>query len=312
MTEAGSVEFEAINYAESGYDYGLFSVIDKTLTSLSNSTSDVGLIYQDLRNTHSANATRFSYSIPAGEHFITVKYLKDSSQNSNNDSLQFKITTPYGSYIETTTGPLIKTITMSDEDKMQFNGENVATESFVEEMLAGVGGSGSGGSSSGSSSGGIKEYVPTSASDLFKFLNTNKLNILSAYIVFNSNVSANYYSYEKMIEGEMTEAEAEAMWDASTYPVVRGGSYGYGYKCYPSIYYDGSNVEGNLKLTCSSINGFLDFYVGQNYMNVSRYQFPDVYFDEEGEVKNLAFYNYEEASIPEESINYALCKVCYY
>ena len=56
--KACAVTFKCINYAESNYDYGLLGVIE---------------------------------NVAAGDHFIDVKYRKDSSQSSNNDSLQFTV-----------------------------------------------------------------------------------------------------------------------------------------------------------------------------------------------------------------------------
>ena len=40
---------------------------------------------------NSANAQTITYNVPAGTHFIDVKYGKDDATNSNNDTLQWKI-----------------------------------------------------------------------------------------------------------------------------------------------------------------------------------------------------------------------------
>ena len=96
------VTFQYINYAEATYDFGVFSKVDTALsTSAWNSTqsggdttTDAGLeeIRLNTSSYNTANVQTLSYEIPAGEHFIDVKYAKDEATNSNNDSLQFKIT----------------------------------------------------------------------------------------------------------------------------------------------------------------------------------------------------------------------------
>lgn len=96
------VTFQYINYAEETYDFGVFSKVDTALsTSAWNSsqyagdtTTDAGLeqIRLNTSSYNSQNAQTLTYEIPAGEHFIDVKYAKDEATDSNNDSLQFKIT----------------------------------------------------------------------------------------------------------------------------------------------------------------------------------------------------------------------------
>lgn len=95
------VKFTFINSGEATYDFGVFGKVDTTLstngwTSSSNAgdtTTDAGL--EQLRcNTSSYNSTStqtLNYEVTAGEHYIDVKYGKDQSSNSGNDSLQFKL-----------------------------------------------------------------------------------------------------------------------------------------------------------------------------------------------------------------------------
>lgn len=88
--ESCSIAFSVINYADSGYDYGLFGALDTALTKDINEDSGVKKSY---KNEHSANATSLVYEdIPPGDHFIDVKFIKDSWGDGNNDSLQFKVT----------------------------------------------------------------------------------------------------------------------------------------------------------------------------------------------------------------------------
>jgi len=96
------VTFQYINYAEATYDFGVFGKVDTALsTSAWNSsqysgdtTTDAGLeqIRLNTNSYNSANAQNLTYEIPAGEHFIDVKFAKDEATDSNNDNLQFKIT----------------------------------------------------------------------------------------------------------------------------------------------------------------------------------------------------------------------------
>lgn len=96
------VTFQYINYAEATYDFGVFGKIDTTLstvgwTSTSNagdSTTDAGLeqIRLNTSSSNSANPQTLTYEIPAGMHYIDVKFGKDQASDDYNDTLQFKIT----------------------------------------------------------------------------------------------------------------------------------------------------------------------------------------------------------------------------
>lgn len=81
--------FNCINYAESNYDYGILSTLDKTL-SISN-TADSSNVQKSFKGLQSASVVPVVYTIPLGEHFVYVKYRKDSSAHKNNDSLQFTV-----------------------------------------------------------------------------------------------------------------------------------------------------------------------------------------------------------------------------
>lgn len=95
------ITIEYINYAEATYDFGVFGKVDTTLsisgwTASQNSgdtTTDAGL--EQLRcNTNalnSASSKTLTYEISSGQHYIDIKYGKDQSTDSYNDSLQWKI-----------------------------------------------------------------------------------------------------------------------------------------------------------------------------------------------------------------------------
>lgn len=86
-----------ISSGESGYDYGIFGQLD---TELTNSVADDGAtgsakVKLNCKVQSSTDVKQVSYDVPAGEHFIEIKYRKDGSGNQGNDSLQFKIDSPY-------------------------------------------------------------------------------------------------------------------------------------------------------------------------------------------------------------------------
>lgn len=91
------VTISYINYAESTYDFGIFGNIDTALNgnykAASGSMPDSS--YKLACNTAAMNTSSvqtITYEIPAGEHYIDIKYSKDDATSSNNDTLQWKIT----------------------------------------------------------------------------------------------------------------------------------------------------------------------------------------------------------------------------
>ena len=81
---------DCINYAESNFDYGILSVLDTelTLSSTADSNTNCAMIFKGKSMDSVQSVT---YTVPEGEHFIYIKFIKDVSQHSNNDSLQFTI-----------------------------------------------------------------------------------------------------------------------------------------------------------------------------------------------------------------------------
>lgn len=87
---SATVTFSVINYAESTYDFGLLSNIDKTLDT--DSSADTTNVYWSGKEHNSSSVQTVTYSnVTAGDHFIYVKYFKDQYTDDNNDSLQFKV-----------------------------------------------------------------------------------------------------------------------------------------------------------------------------------------------------------------------------
>ncbi len=84
------ISFDLINYAESNYDFALFSNLDSTL--LFSSAADTSNVYKSYKGLSSHEVQTLTYTVErAGTHSIYVKYRKDVSQSSNYDSLQVKI-----------------------------------------------------------------------------------------------------------------------------------------------------------------------------------------------------------------------------
>ena len=94
------VTIQYINYAEATYDFGVFGNIDTALSTNYYSAGSGGATITDSSyklacNTsayNSSSAKTLTYEIPAGQHYIDIKFSKDDATDSNNDTLQWKIT----------------------------------------------------------------------------------------------------------------------------------------------------------------------------------------------------------------------------
>ena len=84
------ITITAISNGENTYDYGIFSKIDTEL-AVSNAVDDSSKIFKNFNGLSSTNEVPVTYDVPAGSHFIYIKYRKDSSGNTGKDSLQFKL-----------------------------------------------------------------------------------------------------------------------------------------------------------------------------------------------------------------------------
>lgn len=96
---AATITFTYINYAEQGYDFGVFGNIDVALNNNYYAAGSSGATISDSSyklacNTSSHNtssAQTLTYDMSAGDHSIWVKFSKDDGTASNNDTLQFKV-----------------------------------------------------------------------------------------------------------------------------------------------------------------------------------------------------------------------------
>lgn len=83
---------DCINYAETNYDFGILSELDKTL-QMSN-TADSTNVKRSFKGSSSTNIQTVDYGqIARGSHYIYIKFRKDSSVDKNYDSLKFKVRT---------------------------------------------------------------------------------------------------------------------------------------------------------------------------------------------------------------------------
>ena len=83
---------DCISSGESTFDFGILSIIDKTLTDSATEDTSASTVYKSFKGLASYNVQPVVYEgIPSGEHFIYIKYKKDGSSSQDNDSLQFKV-----------------------------------------------------------------------------------------------------------------------------------------------------------------------------------------------------------------------------
>lgn len=96
---------------ESRYDYAIFGKIDTSLLT-SNSEDNTNNVYHNGRGESSTAEQTLTYTIPAGIHYVDIKYRKDSNYDYGNDTLQFRIDS-----VESTAGGGEFTYTLPDVSK---------------------------------------------------------------------------------------------------------------------------------------------------------------------------------------------------
>lgn len=101
---ASTVTFTFINYAEQGYDFGVFGNLDTELSTNYYSAGSSGATITDNSYKLACNTSTYNKSstqtltysnVAAGVHFIDVKYSKDDASAANNDTLQFQVSITY-------------------------------------------------------------------------------------------------------------------------------------------------------------------------------------------------------------------------
>ena len=89
LVSNSNIIFTCINYAESNFDFGILGKVNNGLLTDSSEDSTYEKSFKGLSQ---SSPQTYTYSlVEKGDRFIDVKYRKDSSQSSGNDSFQFKI-----------------------------------------------------------------------------------------------------------------------------------------------------------------------------------------------------------------------------
>lgn len=84
------VNVYCISYGENKYDFGILSKLNTMLTTSSSEDSSTG-VYKSFKGLSSSSEQLVTYDLPTGKSFISIKYRKDTSGNSNDDTLKFRI-----------------------------------------------------------------------------------------------------------------------------------------------------------------------------------------------------------------------------
>lgn len=124
FTETTTVNLSCISYGESNYDYGIVSVVDAELEH--SSTADSTNVLKSFKGLSSSSATDLSISVPSGNHFITIKYIKDGSQDSGDDTFKFRATTT----VTKTTGNSSATLKLTSGGAV-ISSANITFDGFV-------------------------------------------------------------------------------------------------------------------------------------------------------------------------------------
>ena len=89
FNESGSYTLKCISNGENNYDFGILSTINHTLSA--SNTVDTSGVHKSFKGLSSTAVQTVTYNNVSSGDYIYVKYRKDSSVNSGNDSLQFKV-----------------------------------------------------------------------------------------------------------------------------------------------------------------------------------------------------------------------------
>lgn len=119
FTKTTQVKFRCISYGEIDYDYGIMSNLDTSLSS--DNTADSTGVYHSFKGESSATPQTFSMTIPAGNHYVSFKYIKDRSNDSNGDYFKVKCFTTTQSRGKATISLKSGNVQISSAD-INFNG----------------------------------------------------------------------------------------------------------------------------------------------------------------------------------------------
>lgn len=83
-----TVKLKCISYGESNFDYGIVSTLDSDLSW--NRTADTSGVLHSFKGESSSSVQTLTLTVPSGSHYITFKYIKDSSNDSNDDTFKIR------------------------------------------------------------------------------------------------------------------------------------------------------------------------------------------------------------------------------
>lgn len=89
ISTAKTVTIRCISYGENNYDYGIISTLNSTLEA--SATEDTENVLHSFKGESSPDPVDITLDIPAGTSYITLKYIKDGSADSNGDYFKFKV-----------------------------------------------------------------------------------------------------------------------------------------------------------------------------------------------------------------------------
>lgn len=119
FTKPTQVKFRCISYGEIDYDYGIMSNLDTSLSS--DNTADSTGVYHSFKGESSATPQTFTMTIPAGNHYVSFKYIKDRLNDSNGDYFKVKCFTTTQSRGKATISLKSGNVQISSAD-INFNG----------------------------------------------------------------------------------------------------------------------------------------------------------------------------------------------
>lgn len=80
-----------ISNGESNFDFGAIYNIDQTTSNLFTNTREDSLYYKSFKGEASETAQTITVDVPAGEHYMYLKYLKDSTTDTSPDIFSFQV-----------------------------------------------------------------------------------------------------------------------------------------------------------------------------------------------------------------------------
>lgn len=145
FTEQTLVKLYCISYGESNYDYGIVSTLDNALSN--DNTADTSNVLKSFKGESSESPQTLTITVPEGSHYITFKYIKDTSAHSGGDYFKIKATatrtvqgrdtilslSSNGLLISSTDLKLTGTVTFSDlstAGATVINGANITTNTL--------------------------------------------------------------------------------------------------------------------------------------------------------------------------------------